>query len=64
MITLSIPSISCGHCARAITAAVHALDPHATVTVDVPTRSAAIDSSASDAALRARLAAEGYPADA
>lgn len=61
MITLSIPNISCGHCARAITEAVLALDPKAAVTVDIAARSVAIDSSASAAALRERLAAEGYP---
>lgn len=64
MITLSIPNISCGHCARAITEAVHALDPQAAVTVDIAARRVAIDSSADAAAVRERLAAEGYPADA
>ena len=64
MITLSIPNISCGHCARAITEAVHTLDPQAAVTVDIAARRVAIDSSADAAAVRARLAAEGYPADA
>ena len=63
MITLSIPNISCGHCARAITEAVHALDPQAAVTVDIAARRVAIDSSADTAAVRERLAAEGYPAD-
>lgn len=64
MITLSIPNISCGHCARAIKDAVLALDPAAVVQVDVDARTAAIDTTADLAALRKRLAAEGYPANA
>lgn len=61
MLTLSIPAISCGHCARAITDTVHALDPGAVVKVDVDTKTAVIHTSADGAAVRERLAAEGYP---
>ncbi len=64
MLTLSIPAISCGHCARAITETVHQLDPDAVVQVDVAARTAVIDSSADSAALRDKLAAEGYPGTA
>ena len=61
MLTLSIPAISCGHCARAITDTVHQLDPGAVVKVDVDARTAVIHTSADAAAVRERLAAEGYP---
>ncbi|HZV65669.1 MAG TPA: heavy-metal-associated domain-containing protein [Telluria sp.] len=61
MITLSIPNISCGHCARAIKAAVLELDPAAVVEIDIDARTAAIDTTADAARLRERLAAEGYP---
>ncbi|MEO7495469.1 MAG: heavy-metal-associated domain-containing protein [Massilia sp.] len=61
MITLSIPAISCGHCARSITSAVKELDPAATVQVDITARTASIDSAADLQALRDKLAAEGYP---
>jgi copper chaperone len=61
MLTLSIPAISCSHCARAITDTVHALDPGAVVKVDVDAKTATIHTSADSAAVRARLAAEGYP---
>ncbi|MDL2357460.1 MAG: heavy-metal-associated domain-containing protein [Pseudomonadota bacterium] len=61
MLHLSIPAISCGHCARAITDAILALDPHAVVQVDVAARSATVDSSAAPDALIAALSAEGYP---
>ena len=61
MLTLSIPAISCDHCVRAITDTVHQLDPAAVVKVDVDTRTAVIHTSADAAAVRERLAAEGYP---
>lgn len=64
MLTLSIPAISCGHCARAITDAIHELDPAASVQVDVAARTAVVDTRADGAAVRERLAAEGYPATA
>jgi copper chaperone len=61
MLTLSIPAISCGHCARAITDTIHELDPAATVRVDVDAKTAVIHTRADSAAVRERLAAEGYP---
>jgi copper chaperone len=62
MLTLSIPAISCGHCARAITDTIHELDPAAIVEVDVAARTARVDTAADLAIVRERLAAEGYPA--
>jgi copper chaperone len=62
MLTLSIPAISCGHCARAITDTIHELDPNAVVQVDIAARTAVIDTRFDIAAVRDRLAAEGYPA--
>jgi copper chaperone len=64
VLTLSIPAISCGHCVRAITDTVLALDPDAVVKVDLDSRTAVIDTGADSAIVRARLAAEGYPATA
>lgn len=64
MLTLSIPAISCGHCARAITDAIHELDPQAQVVIDIDGKSAAIDTRADPAAVSARLAEEGYPPSA
>jgi copper chaperone len=61
MLTLSIPAISCGHCARAITNAILELDPAAKVQVDIDARTAVIDTRADNAVVRERLAAEGYP---
>ncbi len=62
MLTLSIPAISCGHCARAITDTIHELDPAAVVQVDIAARTASVDTRADLAAVRERLEAEGYPA--
>lgn len=61
MLTLSIPAISCGHCARAITDTILELDPAAKVQVDIDAKTAVIDTSADSAVVRGRLAAEGYP---
>jgi copper chaperone len=61
MLTLSIPAISCGHCARAITETILELDPAAKVQVDIDARTATIDTRADSAVVRERLAAEGYP---
>ncbi|MDB5906108.1 MAG: Heavy metal transport/detoxification protein [Massilia sp.] len=61
MLTLSIPAISCGHCARAITETILELDPAARVQVDIDARTATIDTRADSAVVRERLAAEGYP---
>jgi copper chaperone len=62
MINLTIPKISCGHCVRAVTDAVAAVDGKATVVVNIATKTAEIDSTASTAELVAALAAAGYPA--
>ncbi len=62
MIRLTIPNISCGHCARAITNAVTAVDANATVVIDIGAKTADIESTAATADLVAKLAASGYPA--
>lgn len=64
MLTLQIPTISCGHCVRAITEAVHELDPAARVDVDIARKQATIDTSAATAAVLARLDEEGFAATA
>ncbi|MES2129788.1 MAG: heavy-metal-associated domain-containing protein [Pseudomonadota bacterium] len=62
MINLNIPTISCGHCVRAITEGVHALDPAAQVDVNIAARTAHISTTATQDAVIAKLAQEGYPA--
>lgn len=63
MTTLSfhLPDMSCGHCARAVTEAVQALDAQARVVVDLPAKRAEVDSSAAPEALAAALTEAGYP---
>ena len=61
MLTFDIPSISCGHCARAVTEAVHAADSAAQVQVDVPARRVQVDTTASREAVLAQLVEAGYP---
>ncbi len=61
MIHLNIPNISCGHCARAITSAITALDPAATVKVDIESKVVDVDTTAGADQLNATLTAAGYP---
>jgi copper chaperone len=56
-----VDSMTCGGCARAVTAAIRALDPAAKVTADPPSRTVQVDSSLSEPAIRAVLAAAGFP---
>jgi copper chaperone len=61
MIEFEIPAISCGHCVRAVTEAVHAADPQAQVQIDLPTRHVSVQTTAPREALVARLVEAGYP---
>jgi copper chaperone len=56
-----IPAMSCGHCVRAITEAVKALDPAAQVEVDLPSKNVVVQSSQERQAVAAALADAGYP---
>lgn len=62
MLTLDIPAISCGHCARSITEAVQELDPAARIQVDIDHKRAVIETSAPTATVLARLDEEGFTA--
>lgn len=59
---LSIPDMSCGHCSAAITRAVTALDPNATLTFDMAARRAHVESPVAAETLIAALDAIGFPA--
>ena len=61
MFTFQIPAISCDHCARAVTEAVHAADPAAQVQVDVPTQRVNVESQVTHEAIVAQLVDAGYP---
>jgi copper chaperone len=62
MIDLTIPDMSCGHCAGVITKAIKELDQHAAVEFDMAARTASITTSAGAAEICAALAEAGYPA--
>jgi copper chaperone len=60
MFSFEIPAMSCGHCVRAITEAVHAVDPAAEVKTDLATHRVEVQSTAPREALVAQLAEAGY----
>jgi copper chaperone len=62
MIELRLPDISCGHCERAVKAAIASEDPQAVVQVHLAEHRVEIASSLPETRLRELLAAEGYPA--
>ena len=61
MLNFEIPAISCGHCVRAVTEAVHRADPQATVQVDVPSHRLSVETVAASEAIVAQLVQAGYP---
>jgi len=58
----TIPAMSCGHCANAITQAVKALDPAAQVNVDLASKKVVVQTPQDRQAVAAALAQAGYPA--
>lgn len=64
MIKLSIPDMSCGHCAGVITKALKDLDKSAVVEFDMAGRTATVTTSADQADVVEALADAGYSAAA
>lgn len=60
MLEFDIAALSCGHCARAVTEAVHEVDPAAQVQVDLTTKHVTVDTQADRAQVAAALADAGY----
>ncbi len=60
MITLQVEGMSCGHCVRAVTEAIRALDPRAEVTVDLASGTVRAETGAAPAAVTAAVEEEGY----
>ncbi|TMS57915.1 heavy-metal-associated domain-containing protein [Imbroritus primus] len=60
MIEFKVEGMSCNHCVQAITRAVRERDPVASVTVDLPTKTVNVGSTAEVAELRQAIEAEGY----
>ena len=58
-----VSGMTCGHCVRAVTEAVHGVDAAAQVEVDLPTGRVTVrDETATPDRIAQALAAEGYPA--
>ncbi|MDQ1923979.1 heavy-metal-associated domain-containing protein [Massilia pseudoviolaceinigra] len=62
MIKLSIPDMSCGHCAGVITKTVKELDQDAVIAFDMPARTVELNTTAAQERVVASLADAGYPA--
>lgn len=60
MIEMTLPTMTCGHCVRAVTQAVQKVDAQASLQVDLPTHRVRIESALPAQAFLAALAEEGY----
>jgi copper chaperone len=56
-----IDNMTCGGCARAVTAAIRGIDPSATVRADPPVRLLDVETAHGEAEIRAALTAAGFP---
>ena len=59
-IELTLPDMTCGHCAKTVTATVQQVDPAAQLTIDLPTHKVVIESQLPQQAFAAALTEEGY----
>ena len=57
----SIPDMSCGHCVKAITQALHLFDPVATLNINLPTRTITVQTTQDRQAIATALTEAGYP---
>jgi copper chaperone len=60
MNSFNVPEMSCGHCTAAIEKAIKAIDPTATVSCDLGTRTVAVESFLSDRAVSEAIRDAGY----
>ncbi|MEX5489203.1 copper chaperone [Pseudomonas sp. URMO17WK12:I10] len=63
MHVFTVEGMTCGHCVKAVTQAVQALDGAAKVDVDLAKKQVHVDSSADPAQIRAAIQEEGYQAE-
>jgi copper chaperone len=62
MIELTLPTMTCGHCVKTVTATVQRVDAQAKLEIDLPTHQVRIESAKSAADFERALAEEGYAA--
>lgn len=60
MHVFTVEGMTCGHCVKAVTQAVQAVDGAAKVDVDLAKKQVRVDSSADPAQIRAAIQEEGY----
>jgi copper chaperone len=60
MQVFTVQGMSCGHCVKAITSAVQARDPAASVRVDLAAKEVGVQSTLSAEQVIAAISAEGY----
>lgn len=60
MIELTLPTMTCGHCVKTVTAAVQQVDAAARLQVDLPTHTVRIESKRPAEEFERALAEEGY----
>jgi copper chaperone len=60
MIEFTLPTMTCGHCVKAVTAAVQQVDAAASLQIDLPTHQVRIESTHPAAEFERVLAEEGY----
>jgi copper chaperone len=60
MIELTLPTMTCNHCVKTVTATVQKVDAQARLQVDLPTHKVQIDSTRAAEEFRTALTAEGY----
>ncbi|MBY4946509.1 heavy-metal-associated domain-containing protein [Cupriavidus respiraculi] len=61
MMQFQVEGMSCNHCVGAITRAVQALDPGASVNADIAAQQVRVQTSAGEQAVRHAIEAAGYP---
>ncbi|MDY7563243.1 cation transporter [Pseudomonas sp. 10B1] len=60
----NVQGMTCGHCVRAVTQAIHRVDPTAEVKVDLATGVVQVQSTVATQALVSLISSEGYVATA
>ncbi|CCM76877.1 heavy-metal-associated domain-containing protein [Rhizobium mesoamericanum] len=61
MYEFSIQNMTCGHCAGTVEKAIKATDPTALAKVDLPTRTAKVETTVDPATIAAAIENAGYP---
>jgi copper chaperone len=60
MIEFQLPTMTCGHCVKAVTGAIQSVDAQAQVRIDLPTHQVQVETTADAAKLVEALKEAGY----